>query len=881
MADAFIPLEEAILKALARGTPPPVGYNDGTLFLLPKKGSHVAADTRPISVTNTDNRLLAATVTGAVMELVSSRLDPAQQGFLKGRNYDSHIIDLNHDFYSAVESEDGRNYFALFMDTAKAFDSVDHDFVLLALERLGLPPWFCNVVQGLLHLPKVRLWFNGLTATTIDIRRGVKQGCPLSPLLFIVCYDVLLSQLRTTPGVRCYGVADDLAMAASRFEHFYAPMNLVNKFQTFSGLGLNLEKTVVISAQDTSLASLIALSPWMAMKQVDSAVYLGIPFGRKLTLECIFRPTFRKIDQRFSSFDGALRKMSLAKRIHTANVFVMSMLSYVLRFYPLPGPDEDMPLPPQLYSQLRALFSKHIITYRGSGYKYFHLLQPSSRFGPVPALKDFWSYSIASGAARFDLTQLDGLTKVPSYVSPNSLLITNLDRACAHDFMAEDLSVQEDELLTARRAGGVNAVATFKASSWLDPDPNKRRRALYQRTLLGEYRDYQDNNLKIILDRRGIPGTLDNVRHLHNGFAALGSSMPNLYRNIQFKLTLNALPTSRRGRWKDGPQSAQQACFLCGCGHGTDHYDHIFFGDCQAVSRARSCFSHAIKVDLSPSACGAESLKAAALLIFPHKQANAPATRAICLFNAVVWQERTYHYKDFRGDVKHNEASVVNRLSATATFQWHQLNKPKISKGLGNASTRTDTQAAAARSYASDIIATMDTSGLMIYTDGSTQGNTGPCGAGGYIRFPPPPGNDSRNTFEKEFAIGVCKRGTNNLGELWAIAAALQLGNSAVTEHLYLRGREAYIITDSQYAIGCLTKGWISKTEINKAVCAAIKRMLSSSTLNWHINWVPGHAGVDGNEVADAAANRGAELSRRGKHLLNLPSKIENLQFTS
>ena len=113
------------------------------------------------------------------------------------------------------------------------------------------------------------------------------------------------------------------------------------------------------------------------------------------------------------------------------------------------------------------------------------------------------------------------------------------------------------------------------------------------------FSDYQDNDLKIILTRRGISGTEDNVRHLHNGFAALGPRMPNLFRNIQFKLTLNALPTSRRGRWKSGPQSAQQACYLCGCGHGTDHYDHIFFGGCQAVSRARACFSRTIKVDLS------------------------------------------------------------------------------------------------------------------------------------------------------------------------------------------------------------------------------------------------------------------------------------------
>ena len=150
------------------------------------------------------------------------------------------------------------------------------------------------------------------------------------------------------------------------------------------------------------------------------------------------------------------------------------MLSYVLRFYPLPGPDEDRPLPPQLYSQLRALFNKHIITYRGSGYRYFHLLQPSSRFGPVPALKDFWSSSIASGAARFDLARLDGLTEVPSHVSTDSLLISELNRACAHDFMAEDLGLQEDELRSASRAGGANELLPSRpAPGWTPILANK------------------------------------------------------------------------------------------------------------------------------------------------------------------------------------------------------------------------------------------------------------------------------------------------------------------------------------------------------------------------------------------------------------------------
>ena len=77
------------------------------------------------------------------------------------------------------------------------------------------------------------------------------------------------------------------------------------------------------------------------------------------------------------------------------------------------------------------------------------------------------------------------------------------------------------------------------------------------------------------------------------------------------------------------------------------------------------------------------------------------------------------------------------------------------------------------------------------------------------------------------------------------------------------RGRQAYIITDSQFAVGCLLKGWQHKSTLLASLCEAITGMISKSLLKWHINWVPGHAGVDGNTIADAAANRGADQSKR------------------
>ena len=67
------------------------------------------------------------------------------------------------------------------------------------LVKAGFPPWFRNFVKGSLTSVKVAPFFGGDLTEWIDILRGVKQGCPLSPLLFIIAYDPLLVYVSKLP----------------------------------------------------------------------------------------------------------------------------------------------------------------------------------------------------------------------------------------------------------------------------------------------------------------------------------------------------------------------------------------------------------------------------------------------------------------------------------------------------------------------------------------------------------------------------------------------------------------------------------------------------------------------------------------------------------
>ena len=97
----------SLFRALSSGQPPPSGFNKGLLFLLPKKNTGLVSDTRPISVTNTDNRILSATVARVIMPAVLDFTDPAQKGFLSGRQGSDHIEDVSSFFYEGVERKAG------------------------------------------------------------------------------------------------------------------------------------------------------------------------------------------------------------------------------------------------------------------------------------------------------------------------------------------------------------------------------------------------------------------------------------------------------------------------------------------------------------------------------------------------------------------------------------------------------------------------------------------------------------------------------------------------------------------------------------------------------------------------------------------------------
>jgi len=392
---APILLEVCIFLGVRRGVEAMGSFNEAILFLLPKKDTLEVDDTRPISVNNAGNRIVARVLFLAVADASQSLIGDYQKMFLPGRKMTDHLHELNANYYLKVQEK--LDYFILFADNAKAFDSIHHDFIVCALVKQGFPEWFVNAVINLLTAVCV----SPVLAPEffINIQRGVKQGCPLSPLLFILCYDILHFKLSPLPNIKIRAAADDLAIETDTLDDAIKAFPVIDAFSSASGLGINRDKTVILSAKDHRARGLapavlkLQNSSWPLVKFADSHKYLGILFGRAIQVEDIFAAPAQKARDRARRFGAALGRMDTQRRILTFNVFITPIFSFVQQFYIMPS---------SVLRDYRAIMRRAISPFAGTAWPYSQLCAPTDMVGFRQPLRDPWVHNVVTILKKFN-----------------------------------------------------------------------------------------------------------------------------------------------------------------------------------------------------------------------------------------------------------------------------------------------------------------------------------------------------------------------------------------------------------------------------------------------------------------------------------------------
>ena len=847
LADLVAPVLLRVFAALAAGVIPPTGFNDGCLFLLPKMGDGTATlptNTRPLAVNNCDNRIIASVAAYTISPSLSKHLLPNQKGFVPGRQGSDHIDVLNNDFYSALE--DGRQHHILSIDTRKAFDSIFVDYLHEVLRALNLPEWLNSLVAGLYSEARVTPVFgSGPSGIWISILRGVRQGCPLSPLLFAIAFDPLIERLRTVAGVRTCGFADDLAFSASRASSFSPIMRIISDFAAVSGLGINTDKTAIISAKECDLSAWIESSVWPDLKHADEITYLGIRMGRLIDTEAVFEVAFDKLQKRARSFYPLTRTLTVYKRVLLVNIFLLPLLYYLFQFFHFP---------PRLSRLLDVILRELVIPLRTS-FKLCHLFLPPRRCAVQVALRHPWATNNSLLAAKGDFAAWSGRSGAPC-LPHTSMLITNHVLAAVTDVVNWELGY------------GVGLDiddAVFDHTPFMHDEPRLVRQHIY-RSLINICANHADVNADLVRKLEKWELCHASPMQLNAHFASLLGKLNPHIRYVQFALLFNALITDRRYRpvrVQLGESALIDACYVCGSAE--DAVIHLYGEGCVAVCEARRRYGKNLGFKLDPADLAASSTLQVSMLAIPF--VGPALTHALVCFNWAVWHESRTFFKTL--GYTPSLDSAASRICESASNAWLTVAKPEWhrpsgllpaaallraaprpaheSNAFGSAGKRSTEQLANCRAYSAALLASCATSATVVFTDGSASPNPGPCGAGATIS------QRGKHLVDLSMSLG---HGTNNIGELWAIGMVATY--LADRPSLVKSSCAVVILSDSKLIVDAVNGdiNYRSDPVLLNHVLEQLARL--AQYIPYTVQWTPGHCDSDGNDAADILANSGS-----------------------
>ena len=90
----------------------------------------------------------------------------------------------------------GKNHMIITTDAEKAFDKIQHPFMIKTLQKMGIEGTYLNIVKAIYEEPIANIILNGEKLKAFPLRSGIRQGCPLSPLLFNIVLEVLSTAIR-------------------------------------------------------------------------------------------------------------------------------------------------------------------------------------------------------------------------------------------------------------------------------------------------------------------------------------------------------------------------------------------------------------------------------------------------------------------------------------------------------------------------------------------------------------------------------------------------------------------------------------------------------------------------------------------------------------
>ncbi|XP_031127667.1 uncharacterized protein LOC116029767 [Ipomoea triloba] len=303
----------------------PVGLNVTNMVLISKKKiPERVSDLRPIALCNVVYKVLAKVVANRLKTVLNGIVSSSQSAFVPGRLISDNIIlagEVGH--YLRTKRYGNVGWAALKLDMAKAYDRMEWGYLEGMLLSLGFAQQWVELIRMCVTSVSYNILVNGASTGMVVPSRGIRQGDPLSPYLFIICAEglSLLFQQQEARG-NIHGVR--VARGAPSISHlFFADdsllffkatageaqevKNCLRLYGDASGQLVNFDKSSVTFSMNTTPTDCTSIARIFGVRQAnDFGKYIGLPsfLGRNKT--AVFRYIEQRIRERINGWQKKL-----------------------------------------------------------------------------------------------------------------------------------------------------------------------------------------------------------------------------------------------------------------------------------------------------------------------------------------------------------------------------------------------------------------------------------------------------------------------------------------------------------------------------------------------------------------------------------------------
>lgn len=327
----------------------PSSLNAMSLILLPKRpGSETIREFRPIACLNTQYKLITRLLSDRLKYVLSGLILPNQTAFVADRLLLENVL-LASELVQGYHMLSDSPKITLKIDIAKAFDSVRWDFVLSTLEAYLIPQQFISWIRTCICSPSFSVSINGVSSGYFKGKTGLRQGDPLSPILFVMMMNVLSLMLNKAANAGSFAYhhdcshlqlthlcfADDLLIfLEGSVDSLVGVLEVLKEFEHMSGLAVNIEKTSMFSCGVPEDTLQLIVDSFNLHRAPLPIRYLGLPLSSKRLSVKDYDPLLLQIKRKLGSWTS--KSLTMAGRLTLISSVISGITGFWMSAFLLP-----------------------------------------------------------------------------------------------------------------------------------------------------------------------------------------------------------------------------------------------------------------------------------------------------------------------------------------------------------------------------------------------------------------------------------------------------------------------------------------------------------------------------------------------------------------